>query len=126
VVPAYDQALSCIDVRSRVRLVAAALATTFAHELSGRVAKYDDAVARVRGRGRDVGDLSGVVAIDTVNATGLFLHPDAMALTTSPAGPMLRLGALAEFALRRGAAVSSDLIRRIGGEPPRQGARVCR
>ena len=216
--PAYDQALSYNDVRSRARLVAAALAATFAHEIPGRVAKYDDAfnprafgdlmqqwgtstvliesgalpddpqkqrlralnvagiltaldaiatgsfsaaspaayeslpynqggtfdvlvtggqlvlpgkspmrvdlainyddaVARARGRVRDVGDLSGVIAIDTVNASGLFLHPDASALTTTPAGPMLRLGAVAEFDLRRGTAASSELVRRIGGEP---------
>ena len=41
--PAYDSALSYNDVRSRARLVAAALATTFAHAIPGRIAKYDDA-----------------------------------------------------------------------------------
>lgn len=214
--PAYDVTLSYNDVRSRARLVAAALATTLAHEIPGRVARYDDAfnprafgdlmqqwgtstvliesgalpddpqkqrlravnvagilaaldaiatgsyeaaeplayeslpfnqggafdvlitggqlvlpgkppmpvdlainyddaVARARGRVRDAGDLSGVIAIDTVDASGLFLHPDPSALTTTPAGPMLRLGAVAEFSLRRGAAASSELVRRIGG-----------
>lgn len=218
--PAYDQALSYNEVRSRARLVAAVLATTFAHEIPGRVAKYDDAfnprafgdlmqqwgtstvliesgalpddpqkqrlralnvagilgaldaigtgsfnaaspsayeslpfnqggafdvlitggqlvlpgkspmpvdlainyddaVARMRGRVRDVGDLSGVVAIDTVNASGLFLHPLPAALSSSSAGPMLRLGAMAEFDLRRGSSVSSELVRRIGGETSR-------
>lgn len=77
---------------------------------------YDDAVARVRGRVRDMGDLAESVALDTVNATGLFLHPDASALTTTPAGPMLRLGADAVFTLRRGADPSSPLVRRIGGD----------
>jgi hypothetical protein len=214
--PAYDRELSYNDVRSRARLVAAALATTFAHEIPGRVAKYDDAfnprafgdlmqqwgtstvliesgalpddpqkqrlralnvagilaaldaiasgsfqtaspgayeslpfnqggafdvlvfggqlvlpgkppmqvdlainyddaVARVRGRVRDVGDLSESIAIDTVSAAGLFLHPGTAALTSTVAGPMLRLGALAEFDLRRGASASSELVRRIGG-----------
>ena len=41
--PAYDSALSYNDVRSRARLVAASLATLFAAEIPGRVAKYDDA-----------------------------------------------------------------------------------
>ena len=41
--PAYDSLLSYNDVRTRARLVAAALATTFAHEITGRIAKYDDA-----------------------------------------------------------------------------------
>jgi hypothetical protein len=214
--PAYDSALSYNEIRSRARLVAATLASIFAHEISGRIAKYDDAfnprafgdlmqqwgtstvliesgalpddpqkqrlralnvaailgaldaiatgsystaaptayeslpfnqggafdvlvmggqlvlpgkapmpvdlainyddaVARQRGRVRDSGDLSGVIAIDTVTAAGLFLHPAAAALTSTPAGPMLRLGAAAEFELRRGASASSELVRRIGG-----------
>jgi hypothetical protein len=75
---------------------------------------YDDAVARQRGRVRDAGDLSEVVAIDTITATGFFLHPSAAALTSTPAGPMLRLGAVAEFELRRGTSASSELVRRIG------------
>jgi len=218
--PAYDSALSYNEVRSRARLVAAALATTFALEIPGRVAKYDDAfnprafgdlmqqwgtstvliesgalpddpkkqrlralnvagilaaldaiatgsyasaapaayeslpfnqggafdvlvmggqlvlpgkapmpvdlainyedaVARERGRVRDSGDLGDAIAVDTVNAAGLFLHPNAAALTTTPAGPMLRLGAVAEFDVRRGASASSELVRRIGGVPRR-------
>jgi hypothetical protein len=76
---------------------------------------YDDAVARQRGRVRDSGDLGDALAIDTVNATGLYLHPGPAALQTTPAGPMLRLGAVAEFELRRGSSVTSELVRRIGG-----------
>lgn len=214
--PAYDSALSYNEVRSRARLVAAALATTFAHEIPGRIAKYDDAfnprafgdlmqqwgtstvliesgalpddpqkqrlralnvagilgaldaiatgsyatanpnayeslpfnqggafdvlvmggqlvmpgkapmpvdiainyddaVARQRGRVRDSGDLGDAIAIDTVNASGLYLHPGSAVLQSTPAGPMLRLGAVAEFELRRGPTASSELVRRIGG-----------
>ena len=215
--PAYDSALSYNSVRETARLVAASLATLFAHEIPGRVAKYDDAfnprafgdlmqqwgtstvliesgalpgdpqkqrlralnvagilgaldaiatrsyssipaaayeslpfnqggafdmlvlgaqlvrpgqpqrpvdiainyddaVARERGRVRDSGDLGDAIAIDTINASGLFLHPAAVALTSTPAGPMLRLGAVAEFELRRGPTPSSELVRRIGGQ----------
>jgi hypothetical protein len=208
--PAYDSLLSYNSVRGKARLVAAALATMFANEIPGRVAKYDDAfnprafgdlmqqwgtstvliesgalpddpqkqrlralnvaailgaldaiatssyavvkaevyeslpynqggafdvlvmpgkapmpvdiainyddaVARQRGRVRDSGDLGDAIGIDTVNASGLFLHPAAAALQTTPAGPMLRLGAVAEFELRRGPSVTSELVRRIGG-----------
>ena len=214
--PAYDSVLSYNSVRGGARLVAAALATLFAHEIPGRIAKYDDAfnprafgdlmqqwgtstvliesgalpddpqkqrlralnvagilgaldaiatssyqvvpadvyealpynqggafdvlvmggqlvlpgkspmvvdiainyddaVARQRGRVRDSGDLGDALAIDTVNASGLFLHPSAAALQSTPAGPMLRLGAVAEFDLRRGPTTQSELVRRIGG-----------
>ena len=40
--PAYDEAKSYNDVRTRARLVAATLASMFQHEIPGRVAKYDD------------------------------------------------------------------------------------
>jgi hypothetical protein len=68
---------------------------------------------------RDSGDLSEAVAIDTVNAAGLYLHPTPAALTTTPQGPMLRLGAEAEFELRRGASPSSELVRRISAASQR-------
>ena len=79
---------------------------------------YDDAVARAGGRLREVGDLADVVAIDTLEAAGLYLHPAPDAITTTPAGPMLRLGAIAEIDLRRGADPASALVRRIGQPAP--------
>jgi hypothetical protein len=213
--PAYDSALSYNQVRSRARLVAASLATLFAHDIPGRVAKYDDAfnprafgdlmqqwgtstvliesgalpddpqkqrlralnvagilgvldaiatssyerteaatyeslpfnqggafdvlvmggqlvlpgkqpmlwdvainyddaVARQRGRVRDAGDLADVIAIDTINADGLFLHPGPSSLSPTPNGPMLRLGNVAEFEVRKGASPTSELVRRVG------------
>lgn len=74
---------------------------------------YDDAVARTGGRVRDVGDLDEVIAIDTIDARGLFLHPAREALTNAPGGPLLVLGNRALFDLRRGAEPSSPLVRRI-------------
>jgi predicted deacylase len=213
--PAYDEAKSYNDVRTRARLVAATLATMFAYEIPGRIAKYDDtynprafgdlmaqwgtstiliesgalpndpqkqqlrrlnaaailtildaigtrgyegadpaayetlpfnaggafdllvrggllvlpgkpamqvdlainyedAVARTDGRVRDVGDLDDVIAIDTLDIGGLFLHPATRAVTAGPGGPMLRLGAPAEFDVRRAANPSSELVRRLG------------
>lgn len=76
---------------------------------------YEDAVARTGGRVREVGDLAGVIAIDTIDVSGLFLHPAPAALTTGPAtGAMLRVGAPAQFEVRRGAAASSERVRAIG------------
>ena len=68
---------------------------------------------------RDSGDLSQVIAIDTVNAAGLFLHPTGKSLTSTPAGPMLQLGNVAEFDIRRGPAPTSELVRRFVYEPSR-------
>ena len=212
--PAYDEAKSYNDVRSRARLVAATLATTFSYEIPGRVAKYDDeynprafgdlmqewgtstvliesgalpndpqkqrlrtlnaaailialdaiatggyasadpsayeslpfnaggafdllvrgamlvlenrppmlvdlainyddAVARTGGRIRDVGDLADVVAIDTLDVPGLFLHPSQGVLTRTPMGAMLRIGAEAQLEFRRGVEPTSELVRRL-------------
>jgi hypothetical protein len=74
---------------------------------------YEDAVARTGGRVRDVGDLADVIAIDTIDVNGLFLHPRAEALTTTPAGAMLRIDAPALFDVRTGRAPSSEIVRRI-------------
>jgi len=74
---------------------------------------YDDPVARTGGRVRDVGDMQGSLAIDTVNATGLFLHPRG-ALTAGDRGVWLKIGDAVEFDVRRGAAATSELVRRVG------------
>lgn len=74
---------------------------------------YGDAVARTDGRIVEIGDLQDVIAIDTVDATGQFLHPAPGALRTDGGASWLRIGAPAEFALRRGADPASELIRRL-------------
>ena len=75
---------------------------------------YDDPVARTGGRVRDVGDLSRATAMDTVNASGLFVIPDSAALTTDPNGkPWLRIGSPAALEIRRGSNRSSPLVSRI-------------
>ncbi|MGI9078647.1 MAG: hypothetical protein ACR2G6_15155, partial [Gemmatimonadaceae bacterium] len=74
---------------------------------------YDDPVARTGGRVREVGDLQGSVALDTLNATGLFLHPRAELLTASDRGVWLRIGDAAEIDVRRGASAASELVRRV-------------
>jgi len=76
---------------------------------------YEDAVARTGGRIRDVGDLQGAIALDTLQAGGLYIHPDTTTLTTGPGGRWLRIGARAVLDIRRGADPSSELVRHIGG-----------
>ena len=78
---------------------------------------YDDPVARQGPRLREVGDLSAVTAIDTVDAARLFLHPDSSMLAARPGSGGLRIGAEARFTLRRGASASSPLVRTFGGMP---------
>ncbi len=73
---------------------------------------YDEPVARRDPRLREVGDLSAVVAIDTVDATGLFMHPAAEMLAESRGE--LRIGAPASFTLRRGREATSEIVRRFG------------
>ncbi len=78
---------------------------------------FDDAVARTGGRVREVGDLQRAVAIDTLDATGLFLHPTPKALRAAPQGGAVwfRIGAAAEIEVRRGPEPSSELVRRLEG-----------
>jgi len=75
---------------------------------------YDDALARTGAKVRDVGDLREGVAIDTVDAAGLFLHPHRTALTVENGSVWLRNGAPASIDVRRGADPTSGLVRRIG------------
>ena len=75
---------------------------------------YDDAVAKTGGRVRDVGDLADVIAIDTLDVSGLYLFPADSAVTVTPGGQMLRIDAPAQFEVRRGPSASSELVRRIG------------
>jgi hypothetical protein len=75
---------------------------------------YDDAVARTGPRVREVGDLGGTIAIDTVDVSGLFIHPDASSLTRSATGALIPVGASVLLHLRRGPSPDSPIVRTIG------------
>ena len=75
---------------------------------------YEDALKQGRMRVREVGDLSGVTALDTINASGLFLHPAASMLTEQGGKRWLRLNTIVQLAIRRGAAANSALVREVG------------
>lgn len=76
---------------------------------------FDDSVARTGGRIADVGDLEAAIALDTVDATGQFLHPDDEMLTFRSSTPSswLRIGSPARFVLRSGADPASREVRRV-------------
>jgi hypothetical protein len=74
---------------------------------------FEDPVARTGGRIRDVGDLSGSIAVDTLDATGSFLHPRPEALTTNGPRGYLTVGARAAIDIRAGVDTASVLKRRI-------------
>jgi hypothetical protein len=68
--------------------------------------EYDDAVARTGPRYGEIGDLTGVRALETVDVTGLYLHPELD-------GGILRRGGEVRLSVRRGADPDSELVRRI-------------
>jgi hypothetical protein len=74
---------------------------------------FEDAVARTGGRVREVGDLAGVVAVDTLDATGAFLHVRPEGLTTNGPRGYFTIGARAAIDVRAGEDTSSTLKRRI-------------
>jgi hypothetical protein len=80
---------------------------------------YEDALNRLRPRVREVGDLSLAVAFDTLDATGLFLHPASAMLTEQQGARWMRIGATAAFTLRRTRDATSEIVRTIGGPQPR-------
>jgi hypothetical protein len=72
---------------------------------------YDEPLTRARPRVREVGDLSLVVAMDTVEGAGLFLHPSPAMLDDDRGGARrLRIGAPATFTLRRGRETTSEVV----------------
>ena len=75
---------------------------------------YDEPVARTGARVREVGDLREVAALDTLDATGLFLHPVGNSLTRRGGSVWLEIGAPATFDVRRGEDRNSELVRRLG------------
>jgi hypothetical protein len=74
---------------------------------------FDDPYLRTTTRLREVGDLSAVVAIDTVDATGLFVHPTSESLRAGSDGSWLLINAPVRFTLRRTADPASAIVRSV-------------
>ena len=76
---------------------------------------HDNALARSGSlRLREVGDLRGFFALDTIDATGLYLHVTPSMLTTREGKSWLRTGATAAIVVRRGVGPDSEVVSRIG------------
>lgn len=74
---------------------------------------YDDLLQHTGPRVREVGDLSAVIAIDTVDVTGRYLHPSAESLRVGPDGSWLPLGQLVQLSVRETADPASRTVRTV-------------
>jgi hypothetical protein len=74
---------------------------------------YDDPHHRSGGRLREAGDLQAASALDTLEVTGLYVHPTESAITSRGGRPWLRVGANSAFDIRKGPAPNSELVRRL-------------
>jgi len=68
---------------------------------------FDDAVAETGPRYAEVGDLADVIAMDTVDVSGLYIHPDLKEA-------YLRRGAAVVLRVLREANLESEEVWRIG------------
>ncbi|MDH3427389.1 MAG: hypothetical protein OEM23_03050, partial [Gemmatimonadota bacterium] len=68
---------------------------------------FDDAAAGVGPRYSDVGDLSDVRAVEIIDASGLYVHPDLGSEYS------LRRGEPARFVIRRGVSTDSPAVMRF-------------
>jgi hypothetical protein len=76
-------------------------------------ANYNDALRRDRAFISDIGDLAEVVAIETVDVRGLYLHFSPEVLRTTGSGAVLSAGVPLSFVARRSADPSSEVVMRV-------------
>lgn len=70
--------------------------------------RYDDSAARTGPRYGEIGDLEGVIALDTLDASGLFMHAEP------GEGGIVRRGAPVSITLRQGADPESQAVWALG------------
>ena len=80
---------------------------------------YEEPVARREPRVREVGDLARVIALDTLDVAGMYLHPAHSMLTDRNGMRWIRFDTTAVIAVRRGRDPASDIVRMIGDEKAR-------
>ncbi|MDQ8164446.1 MAG: M14 family zinc carboxypeptidase [Gemmatimonadota bacterium] len=74
---------------------------------------FDDSVARTSGRLAEMGDLEGVIALDTLDLSGKFLHVAPANGLTRAGKYWLPLGTPAVFTVRESEKATSKVLRRI-------------
>lgn len=74
---------------------------------------FDDSVARTSGRLAEMGDLEGVIALDTVYLEGKFLHATPAAILVRAAKGYTPLGHPAVFTVRETASPTSKVVGRV-------------
>jgi hypothetical protein len=80
---------------------------------------YEEPVARRDPRVREVGDLARVIALDTLDVTGMYLHPASSMLTSRNGMWWIRFDTTAVIAVRRGRDLPSEIVRMIGDRSER-------
>jgi hypothetical protein len=81
--------------------------------------EYDDPLTKSRPRVSAAGALPGVVALDTVDAAGLFLHPAPAMLEAQDGAYRLRVNAPAALTVRRSRERGSAVVWTIGASVSR-------
>ena len=120
----YERLPFNLRIASDVLLVGAKLVLEGTDPIDADLAlTYDDPVARTGLRLREVGDLAGAVALDTVDLSGRFIHPDASMLDVSDTHRWLALDRPVELWVREGVSAESAVVRRFGGDEPAPDAR---
>lgn len=107
---AYDRLPMNRSVDYQVLVLGGELVLAGAAPIRADVAiRYDDAAARTDPSYGEIGDLAGVIGLDTLDATGLFLHaePDE--------DGMIRRGAPAVITARRLPDPESEVVWALGG-----------
>ena len=80
---------------------------------------YEEPVARREPRVREVGDLARVIALDTLDVSGRFLHPAASMLTDRNGMWWIRFDTTAVIAIRRSRNPASEIVHTIGDQVAR-------
>jgi hypothetical protein len=75
---------------------------------------YEESVARQGPTVTSVGDLASFIALDTVDASGMFIHPSESMLTSRGANRRwIRFDTTAVLSIRKSASVTGELVRTI-------------
>ena len=74
--------------------------------------QFDDSAARTGPSYGEIGDLEGVVALDTLDASGLFIHAEP------GDGGVVRRGAPVSITVRRGSDPESQVVWALGTDEP--------